>query len=122
MGKQRVALEDCIYRTLVGRKVAQIAAAEANGPLVRQFKARDDAQQCGFAAAGWTQQGYEFALSNLHRDVFEHRGASKTLINALNVEVFSVRDNGGHGASTGFEAGEVGENGVSRRHRAEPGQ
>ena len=57
---------------------------KAHGAAGGLFKARDDAQHGGFAAAGGAQQGNEFAIFKDGVKVFQYNGRAKGLGDILN--------------------------------------
>ncbi|MNZ80381.1 hypothetical protein D3C78_990130 [compost metagenome] len=69
--KQRVTLEHRVDPTLERRQIVDRLAREADLTVADMLEAGDGAQQGGFAAAGGAEQGEEFVVGNVHRDVIE---------------------------------------------------
>jgi hypothetical protein len=64
VGKERVALEDLVNVSMIGRDMRHVFAVEPDGSFGGGFKSRDHPEQGGFAAAGRPQQCEEFTFSN----------------------------------------------------------
>jgi hypothetical protein len=53
---------------------------------VRPLETGDHAQQCGLAAARWTEQGEEFAFINVERQMIDDHGAAVALAQGLDAQ------------------------------------
>jgi hypothetical protein len=63
--KQRVALEDRVHITTVGRPIGYIATADLHTSLVWPHETADDPERGGLAASARTEDGQEFGRANL---------------------------------------------------------
>ena len=58
-------MKDRVDAALVGRQVGDVAALKEHGAFRGIFKAADDAQRGGFAAAGRAQQRHELFVMDV---------------------------------------------------------
>ncbi len=73
MRKQRVVLEHGVDRALERRQVRNLLAVQLYVAAGGMFEARDQAQQCRFAAARRAEQGEEFVFANVDRNLVERK-------------------------------------------------
>ena len=83
MRKQRVFLEYRVDLALVRRQTGNILAVKQHLTVIGVEKARNDAQECGFAAAGRAEQRDEFVFMNVQRNAVEHALTVKILDDIL---------------------------------------
>ena len=74
MRKERVTLEDGIDLAEVWFGGSNVAAVEDDLPLIGFFESAEDTEECGFSAAGRTEDGEEFAASDLKGEITDHAG------------------------------------------------
>src|SRR5262245_29684631 len=83
MREQRVALEDRVDRSLVGRRLRDVDVTDANPPRVGALEAGDHPQRRGLAAAGGAEQREELAAADLERHVVDGGDVLEGLPHAL---------------------------------------
>ena len=86
VGKKRVALEDGMDGTAMGRHGIETLAVKQNASRGRFFKTRQNAQQCGFAGAALAQQSKKLALLYVERNGCEHGVLAEALAYALQAQ------------------------------------
>ena len=67
--EQCITLEHGMHRPAFRRRAHQILAIQQDLARIRQVEAGDHAQDGGLAAAGWAEQGEEFAALYAQADV-----------------------------------------------------
>src|ERR1700731_3796977 len=67
MRKQGVTLEHHVDRAPVGRHGRQVPPVEQDAAFIRRLEAREQAQQRGLAATGWSEQCKELARKDVER-------------------------------------------------------
>ena len=86
VGKKRVALEDGMDGTAMGRHGIEALAVEQNVSRGRLFKTRQNTQQCGFAGAALAQQSKKLALLYVQRNGCEHGVLAEAFAYALQAQ------------------------------------
>ena len=93
MREERIALEYGVDVALVGGEEGDVFALQLNETARRLFEAADHAQRGGLAAAGWAEEGEEFAVGDIKRDAV-YRGLISELlghVDQANVDVCHPR-------------------------------
>ena len=95
--EQGVTLENGVKWTLVRRNAGEFFPIHHDGSFIRLQESGDHAEQGGFATAGRSQQGQEFAAADIEVNIFEHlffaEGLGKVLdIDNLINHLFTDRD------------------------------
>ena len=86
VGKQGVPLENGVDLPLMGRHVGNILSLEQHRAGVGTFKAADDPQGGGLAAAGGAQQGNEFLVLYIKVQVFQDGLGTVLFVNVLQLD------------------------------------
>ena len=89
MREDGVGLKHHIHRAHVRRQAAHVFAVYEYLARVRLFKAAEHAQQCRLAAAGRSEQGEEFLVLHLQRNIVNRLRAAEVF-----ADIFDVYDCG----------------------------
>jgi hypothetical protein len=84
--EQGVALEDGTHRTLLGRPIGKVLAAEQYATLVGQIETGDHAQQRRLSAPGGAEQGEEFPRLDGDADLIDRGEVAETAADVLDLE------------------------------------
>ena len=87
MRKQRVGLEHHVDRALVGRNARHVLPVQHDAALGRILKPGEHAQQRGLAAAGCAEQGEEFALVDVERQIIDGGEVAENLGDVLDGDI-----------------------------------
>ena len=85
VAEQRVMLKHKAHLTIAGVQAAHVSAVEADVPAGLVLKSGDNTQQRGFARARRPQQRHHLSGRDIQRDIIQHLGATKRLLNIGNL-------------------------------------
>ena len=85
MAEQRVMLEYKANLTIAGMQTAYVGAVKADVPAGLMLKPGDNTQQRGFTGARRPEQRHHLSGRDIQRDIIQHLGATKGLLNIGNL-------------------------------------
>ena len=85
MAKQRVMLEHKAHFTVPGMQTAYVGAVKADVPAGLMLQPGDNTQQRGFTGARRPEQRHHLSGRDIQRDIIQHLGATKGLLNIGNL-------------------------------------
>ncbi|MNP36726.1 hypothetical protein D3C76_1301360 [compost metagenome] len=85
MSEQGVMLEHKTDFTIASMQTADIGSVETNVPAGLMLKTGNNTQQRGFTGTGWPKQRHHLSGRDIQRDIVQHLGATKRLLNIGNL-------------------------------------
>ena len=85
VAEQRIMLKYKAHFTVAGVQAANVRTVEANMSAGLVFKPGDNTQQRGFTGARRPQQRHHLSGRDIQRDIIQHLGATKRLLNIGNL-------------------------------------